>query len=321
MAVAAALTANALVSAPTLPEAHELLARLAAHPEGGRNLFPLDDPLSLATVVARAHVAAAEHDFGHALRLLAQAQAFAPKTPWADVLWVVAPETAAETDPADVATIAVDMLDILRSHGTDGLRAAMSPYLRLVRNAINAHPAHANLLRAAGYFYRRFDLAEAARYAARADKLAPSMASAISIALIYGDQGRTDEALRAFERALTYDPGNLDVYADICELLMNAERLDDALGYARRGLAIDPGHPCCQISALAVQFRQTHKAEYFDALVALHEAQPEASHAASHAARTLEAAVMKTATRTVVLRGSPRQMLKAARRTLRNWSE
>jgi hypothetical protein len=44
VAVAAALTANALVAAPTLPEAHELLARLAAHPEGGRNLFPLRLP-------------------------------------------------------------------------------------------------------------------------------------------------------------------------------------------------------------------------------------------------------------------------------------
>jgi tetratricopeptide (TPR) repeat protein len=319
--VAAALTANALVAAPTLPEAHELLARLAVHPEGGRNLFPLDVPLSLATVVARAHVVAAERDFGYALRLLAKAQAFAPKTPWADMPWVTAPETAAETDPAHVAALAVDMLDILRSHDTDGLRAAMNPYLRLARNAINVHPGHANLLGAAGYFFRRFDLAEAAGYAARADKLAPSTASAISIGLIYRDQGRTDEALHAFERALTYDPGNLDVYADICELLMNAERLDEALGYARRGLAIDPGHLCCQISALAVQFRQTPKAEYFDALVALYEAQPEGSHTASHAARTLQAAVMKTATRTATLRGSPRQVLKAARRTLRNWSE
>jgi hypothetical protein len=81
LAAAAALTANALTVAPALPEAHELLARLAAHPEGGRSLFPLNDPLSLASVVARAHVVAAERDFGYALRLLAKAQAFAPETP------------------------------------------------------------------------------------------------------------------------------------------------------------------------------------------------------------------------------------------------
>lgn len=46
------------------------------------------DPLSLATVIAQAHVAATERDFGYAFRLLATAQAFAPKTPWADVPWV-----------------------------------------------------------------------------------------------------------------------------------------------------------------------------------------------------------------------------------------
>lgn len=101
---------------------------------------------------------------------------------------------------------------------------------------------------------------------------------------------------------------------------MDAERLDEALGYALRGLAIDPGHLCCQISALAVQYRQTRKAEHLDALIALYNAQPKGSHAAGHAARTLQAAVMKTATEAVTLRGSPRQILAAARRTLRDWS-
>jgi tetratricopeptide (TPR) repeat protein len=75
-----------------------------------------------------------------------------------------------------------------------------------------------------------------------------------------------DDALRAFERALTCNPGNLEVYADICDLLTDAGRLDEALSYARRGLAIDPGHVCCQVCALAVQFRQTRKAEHPDAL-------------------------------------------------------
>jgi tetratricopeptide (TPR) repeat protein len=324
VAAAAALAANALVAAPTLPEAHELLARLTAHPEGGRELFPLDDPLSLATVVARAHVAAAERDFGYALRLLAKAQAFAPTTPWADVPWVTAPATAAETEPAVVATIAVGMLDVLRSHGADAadaVRAAMSPYLRLVRNAIKAHPDHADLLGAAGYFFRRFDLTEAAGYAARADELAPCRASANAIALIRIDQGRTDEALHVYERALTYEPDNPEAYADICELLLNADRLDEALGYARRGLAIDPGHVCCQVSALAAQFRQTRQAEYFDALIALYQAQPGESHASRHAASTLQAVVTKTAARSVTLRGSGRQVLKATRRTLRSWSQ
>jgi hypothetical protein len=55
-----ALTGNALTEAPALPGAHEQLARLAAHPQSGRDLFPLDEPPSLATVAARAYVAAAD---------------------------------------------------------------------------------------------------------------------------------------------------------------------------------------------------------------------------------------------------------------------
>lgn len=77
---AAARVSNVLVSAPSLAQAHEILALLAAHPRGGRELFPMTSPLALATVVARAHVVAAEGDFGYALGLLGKAQTYAPET-------------------------------------------------------------------------------------------------------------------------------------------------------------------------------------------------------------------------------------------------
>jgi len=54
------LTGNALTEAPALPGARELLARPAAHPQTGRDLLPPNEPLPLATVAARAHVAAAD---------------------------------------------------------------------------------------------------------------------------------------------------------------------------------------------------------------------------------------------------------------------
>lgn len=114
--VAAALTANAVVAAPTLSEAHDLLARLAAHPEGGRNLFPwttrsVSRQSSRGPMSSRPNATSATHSGSSP-----KAQAFAPETPWADVPWVTARETAAETDPATVAAIALDMLDILRSN-------------------------------------------------------------------------------------------------------------------------------------------------------------------------------------------------------------
>lgn len=259
LARAAARASNAVVLAPALPEVHEMLARLAAHSGGGRDLFPLTGPLALGTVVARAHVVAAEGDFDDALGLLGKAQAYAPGTAWADVPWVTDPVTASSVDPAVAANVAVDLLELLRAASPGSLRPAMDPYLQLIRNTIAIHPDHANLLGAAGYFFRRFDVAEAAGYATRADELAPSRASAIALGYIHRDLGRADEALHAFERALGYDPGSLDVYADIGDLLMDADRLDEALTYARRALAIDPGHICSQVVVLAVQFRQTRE--------------------------------------------------------------
>lgn len=203
LAGAAVRISNVLISDPALPEAHEMLARLAVHPRGGRELFPMTSPLALARVVARAHVVAAEGDVGDALGLLGKAQAYAPETAWADVPWVTDTVTASSVNPAVVTNLALDLLELLRDRGADSLRPAMNPYLRLVRNTIAAHPDHANLLGAAAYFVRRFDVAEAAGYASRADQLAPCHASAIALGLTYRDLGRTSEALHAFERALS----------------------------------------------------------------------------------------------------------------------
>lgn len=317
---AAARVSNVLVSAPALPEVHEMLARLAAHPRGGRHLFPLTSPLSLATVVARAHVVAAEGDFDYALRLLGKAQAYAPETAWADVLWVTDEVTASSVDPAVVTNLAVDLLELLRAQSEeseDSLRAAMNPYLQLIRNTIATHPDRANLLGAAGYLFRRFDAAEAVGYAIRADQLAPSYASACGLGIIYHDLGRTSDALHAFERALSYEPGSLEVYADICDVLMDADRLDEALTYARRALAIDPGHICSQIAVLAVQFRQTRKASDLDALIEFCRAQPAGTHARGHGERVLLSTAMKTADRTATFKGSPRDLLAQTRRFIR----
>jgi tetratricopeptide (TPR) repeat protein len=314
---AAVRVSNVLVQAPALPEAHEVLARLAAHPRGGRDLFPMTDPLALARVVARAHVVAAEGAFGEALRLLGKAQAYAPETGWADVPWVTGTVTASSVNPAVVTNLAVDLLELLRERGAEALSAAMYPYLHLIRNTIAAHPDDANLLGAAGYFVRRFDAAEAAGYARRADELAPCHASACALGLIHRDLGHTSEALQAFERALSYQPGDLEIYADICDLLLDADRLDEALACAQRALAIDPGHACSQIAARAVAFRQACKATDLDALMELCRTQPAGSHARRHGERVLQSAVMKTADRITTVQGTPRGVLAQTRRFLR----
>lgn len=70
LARAAAHAGNAVACAPASPEVLDLLALLARQLGGGRALFPLGDPLSLASVAGRAHVLAFEERYGEALALL-----------------------------------------------------------------------------------------------------------------------------------------------------------------------------------------------------------------------------------------------------------
>lgn len=219
--------------------------------------------------------------------------------------WVADPATAASVNPAAVTNLAVDLLEVLRDRDSDSVRAAMNPYLQLIRSTIAAHPDDANLLGAAAYFARRFDAMEAAGYAARTNQLAPSHASAVAVGLIYSDLGRTGEALRAFERALSYKPADLEVHADICDLLMDADRLDEALTYAQRALAIDAAHICSQIATRAIQFRKTRQAVDFDAFKELVDHQPIGTHARRHGERVLQSTVMRTADRITTIQGSP----------------
>jgi tetratricopeptide (TPR) repeat protein len=301
---AAMHVANALVGAPALPEVHELLARLASHPQGGRELFPLGESPSLANVLARAHVAASERDYDHALGLLAKAQAFAPATAWADVPWIASQDTAEQASPNWVIHLAREMHGLLRTQDSRELRAAQRPYLPLVRNAIAVHPDNDRLLGIAGFLFRRYDAAEALRYAVRADKLSPSQATAIALGYAHHDLGQTQQALAAWDQAISRGGNHtLKVYGDIQTLLLKADRPAEAISYAEHALAIDEQHSCSQITVLAARFRQSQKAEYFDALIEIYKNSPESSHERGCAASALQIVTTQGATKIAVFRG------------------
>jgi tetratricopeptide (TPR) repeat protein len=298
---AASHLANVLFEAPARPEAHELLARLAAHPGGGRELFPIQGRVALGAIAARAHIAAAEGDVNYALATLARAQKAAPRRPWTDVPWVTEPATAAAANPLLVAEIIDNFIRLISDPCPDNLRPAMTPYLYLLRNTIAAHPDCAEALTAAGFFVRRFDPAEALGYAERAEDLAPSRTTAISLGSIYRKLGRIDDSLAAWNRALTYNERNLDIYADILDLLTPVDRLDEAKTYAEQALAIDPDHICAKLSMLAIQFLQTGGKRYLDALEQLHKTQPEGSHGRRHAGQVLGLVMSRRGRETVPL--------------------
>jgi tetratricopeptide (TPR) repeat protein len=283
---------------------HELLAGLASHPEGGRELFPLGESPSLAYVLARAHVAASERDYDHALGLLAKAQAFAPATAWADAPWIASKDTAEQASPDWVIHVAREIHGLLRTQDSPELRAALRPYLPLVRNAIAVHPDNGRLLGIAGFLFRRYDAAEALRYASRADQLSPSQGTATALGYAHRDLGQTQQALAAWEHAIARGgTSTLNVYSDIQALLLQADRPAEAISYAERALAIDKDHACSQITLLAARLRQTRKAEYFDALTEIYKTSQETSHARGCAASALQTVTMKNATKIRVFRG------------------
>jgi len=92
---AAGHLAGAIAHAPTLPETHELLSRLAARAGGGLELFPLDQHTFVGTVVARAHLLAAAGRPEDGLPLLVAASGHTPGVDWAGVPWVSDPELGA----------------------------------------------------------------------------------------------------------------------------------------------------------------------------------------------------------------------------------
>ncbi|HET9517316.1 MAG TPA: hypothetical protein VFO77_06290, partial [Actinoplanes sp.] len=138
--------AGAIAHAPTLPEAHELLSRLAARADGALELFPLEQPAFVGTVVARAHLLAAAGRPEDGLPLLAAASGHTPGVNWAGVPWVSDPALGGRMDPGLTARIVMQLCTAVGDPAPEPDRPALLPYLTVARHAIDAHPEHSLLL-------------------------------------------------------------------------------------------------------------------------------------------------------------------------------
>ncbi len=138
--------AGAIALAPTLPETHELLSRLAARADGALELFPLEQHAFVGTVVARAHLLAAAGRPEDGLPLLAAASGHTPGIDWAGVPWVSDPALGARMDPGLLARIVMQLCTTVCDPAPETDRLALMPYLTLVRHAIATHAEHPLLL-------------------------------------------------------------------------------------------------------------------------------------------------------------------------------
>ncbi|MEV6597056.1 tetratricopeptide repeat protein [Actinoplanes sp. NPDC051346] len=248
--------AGAIAHAPTLPEIHELLGRLATRADGGLELFPLEQHAFVGTVVARAHLLAAAGRPEDGLPLLAAASGHTPGVDWAGVPWVSDPELGARMEPGLLARIVMQLCTTVGDPTPEPDRAALRPYLTLVGHAVRAHSDHAMLLGAGSALARRLGEAEqAVRWAAQGARLRPSKLAEIWLGYAYRSADRIPESLAALRRAVMYDPDDLSVYADIAGTLADHGRLDDALDWIDRALAKNPDDDCAVHTGYRLRYR------------------------------------------------------------------
>ena len=256
MRTAADHLAGAIAQAPTLPETHELLSRLAARTDGALDLFPIGQHSFVGTVVARAHLLAAAGRPEDGLPLLAAASGHSPAADWAGVPWVGDPALGVRMDPGLLARILMQLCTAIGDPAPEAGRAALRPYLTVAHHAIAANPDHHLLLGAGSALARRVGETDLSiEWAERGTRARPSKLAEIWLGYAYRGAGRTDESLAALRRAVTYDPEDLSVYADIASTLADAGRLDDALAWVDRALAKNPQFDCAVHTAHRLRFR------------------------------------------------------------------
>ncbi|MFU8872014.1 tetratricopeptide repeat protein [Micromonospora sp. SL4-19] len=271
--------ATALVQAPTLPEVHETLARVAAASGGDLELFPLGHHAFVGAVVARAHLLAAAGRPAEGLDLLAAATGHAPGADWAGVPWVTAPELPERLDPDRTARILMQLCAAVPDPVPRRLRDPLRAYLTLARNAVTVHPGHPLLLGAASALARRLGEATlAVTWAARGVRAQPSKLGEVWLGYAYRSAGRTRDALTALRRAVALDPDDLAVYADIAGTLADHGRLDEALDWIDRALAKDPTFDCAVHTAHRLRFQRDGDPAHLVALADFARDHPDDSH-------------------------------------------
>ncbi|MEU3457988.1 tetratricopeptide repeat protein [Micromonospora sp. NPDC006766] len=276
---AAGHVAAALVQAPTLPEAHEALARVAAASGGDLELFPLGHHAFIGAVVARAHLLAAAGRPAEGLDLLAAATGYAPAADWAGVPWVTAPELPERLEPERTARILMQLCAAVPDPVPRRLRDPLRPYLTLASNAVTVHPGHPLLLGAASALARRLgEAALAVTWAARGVRAEPSKLGEVWLGYAYRSAGRVREALAALGRAVAHDPDDLAVYADIAGTLADHGRLDEALDWIDRALAKDPTFDCAVHTAHRLRFQRDGDVTHLVALADFVRDHPDDSH-------------------------------------------
>ncbi len=254
------------------------MARLAERgPDGGLGLFPLDGDTYLGTAVAHAHLLA-RRDPGAALMLLAQATAYDPGKPWANVDWVRHAPLAG-IDPQQLVRVLVTVVSGLSEPVAELLQRSNAAYLDLARRAIEAHPGHGLLHGAGAAIARRMgEPVLAVDWAERGVRLDPSKLTYTWYGYALKAADQLDEALDVMRRAREQNPLDLDLYADAANWLADAGRLDEAIVLTDEAMRVDPTYDCAVHTGLRLRFQRDGDPAHLIALSDFMREHPQQSH-------------------------------------------
>ena len=268
---------GAIGAAPWLPEAHELLAAVAARStDGGLDLFPLE-PGYIGTVVAHAHLLAGR-DPNRALGMLCQASAHDPERPWADVPWVRAIDPS-RLDPNTLTRALISVVQAVGEPIAESRRPANQVYLDLVARAIATHPNEANLHGVGSALARRFgQTGRAVEWGDRGFRLEETKLTTTWYAYALRAHGRLDDAVAIMHRGFERNPLDLDLRADVSSWLAAEGRLDEAIFNIEEAMRIDPTYDCAVHTAHRLRFQRDRDPKHLIALNDFIRDNPVTSH-------------------------------------------
>jgi tetratricopeptide (TPR) repeat protein len=276
--------AGAVGEDPLHPEvSRALIAFQEAAGARALELVPMEGEIfhGLAALRAWLLCAAGQHD--EALSLLLQAQAAVPTVPYAGWLerWLGQPSFLHAIAPDGLASHAEMVLQAAPPERPGDAADTVARVLAALQRAQEAHPASARLffvtcrsLRRAGRLDEALQLAELRR------RTRPDYFTFIAMASVQREQGKLAAAVDSFRGALEHEPEDVGARLDIGDLTLELGRLDQALAAYQEAIALEPGEPWAQPSALLVRHR-LGEAGARDALIAFAAEHPDNERARS----------------------------------------
>lgn len=258
--------ARAALAAGDIPAAAAHLARALAHDVGRREwlifldeivqageidpdkIAPLGERPFFATVAVRAYVIARRRDLTTAIQLLVRVFTVEPSVPFIrwGVSWLSAPGAAAKVDVDEVVHALIQLLQRFPGDDLDDEESeALGETLPLLEALEEAHPTSWRLSWAQSLILRKVrHYAEASAAAEKAFAAEPASATAVALAYARREEGDYPAARAAFEAAIRLDPENLEVPADLAQLLCNHGSMNEGIALFDEILAKDPRHHC-----------------------------------------------------------------------------